>query len=333
MKILKATSHVGRFAPSPTGRMHLGNICTALLSWLSAKSKGGRWILRIEDLDPQRSRTEYARLLEDDLMWLGLHWDEGGLDDIGGAAPYRQSLRHNIYLNALNYLRASGLTYRCRCTRSDIMATQAPHQSDGRIVYSSKCRPKSLLPFYDTPRSFSDSFSSETTYPYPADSQTGSIRLAVPDMDINFNDLICGDRSVNLARHCGDFVLQRADGAWAYMLAVVVDDALMGVTEVVRGNDLLLSAAQQIYIYRLLGFEPPQYAHVPLLCNAEGQRLSKRDSSLNMESLRKNFSSEEIIGRLAYLTGLRPDATPCSPADLLPDFSMAMVTKSPSITV
>ncbi len=125
----------GRFAPSPTGRMHLGNVFSAMVSWLSARSRGGGWVLRIEDLDPQRSRMEYARQIEDDLAWLGLDWDEGGVDGAGEAGPYCQSMRGAEYEAALERLMATGLLYRCRCTRADIMATQAPHQSDGRVVY------------------------------------------------------------------------------------------------------------------------------------------------------------------------------------------------------
>ena len=129
----------GRFAPSPSGRMHLGNIYTALLSWLSVKARGGKWILRIEDLDPQRSRMEYARQIEDDLLWLGLEWDEGGIDGVGSAGPYLQSRRHHLYEEALLRLKKTGLCYPCRCTRADIMATQAPHESDGRVVYKGTC--------------------------------------------------------------------------------------------------------------------------------------------------------------------------------------------------
>ena len=134
----------GRFAPSPTGRMHLGNIFAALVSWLSVRSQGGKWILRVEDLDPQRSRMEYARQIEDDLAWLGLEWDEGGVDSVGDHGPYCQSLRGDIYEEVLRRLESTGLTYPCYCTRADIMATQAPHESDGRVVYSGRCRPESL---------------------------------------------------------------------------------------------------------------------------------------------------------------------------------------------
>lgn len=271
----------GRFAPSPSGRMHFGNIYTAVLSWLSVKARGGKWILRIEDLDPQRSKMEYARLIEDDLLWLGLEWDEGGIDGKGENGPYMQSQRHEIYNHYLDVLKRKGVCYPCHCTRSDIISTQAPHESDGRVVYKGTCRPGRLPSEY-------------------IEEQGAAVRIAVPDIDILFADNIKGLQSFNLARQCGDFVLRRGDGAWSYQLAVVVDDALMGVTEVVRGDDLLLSAAQQIYLNNMLGFNPPEYTHVPLICNTEGVRLSKRDKSFSMEELRKRNTPEQILGMVAH---------------------------------
>lgn len=249
--------------------MHLGNIFAAYCSWRSVKEKGGRWILRIEDLDPQRSKYEHARMIEDDLNWLGLDWDEGGLDNRGANGPYRQSERSDIYAEYFRRLQSMGLIYPCQCRRSDILATQAPHQSDGRVIYAGTCRPASEPPF------LCDILDNK------------AVRVYVPDRDITFTDRLCGPQTVNLANECGDFVVRRSDGAWAYQLAVVVDDALMGVTEVVRGRDLLLSAAQQIYLYELLGFDLPEYAHIPLICNESGVRLSKRDASMGMDALRR----------------------------------------------
>ncbi|MDE6272159.1 MAG: tRNA glutamyl-Q(34) synthetase GluQRS [Muribaculaceae bacterium] len=295
--------------------MHLGNVCAALLSWYSAKSRGGDWLLRIEDLDPQRSRREYARQIEDDLIRLGLEWDEGGIEGRGNAGPYVQSERGEIYEEALRRLAELGLTYPCYCTRADIMATQAPHQSDGRIVYSGKCRPKDFEIGLQSRTGQKAADSEDLTL--RSSERRPSTRIMVKDEDICFVDRICGARRVNLAEHCGDFVVRRADGAWAYQLAVVVDDALMGVTEVVRGEDLLLSSAQQIYLYRLLGYQPPEFAHFPLIVNSAGQRLSKRDKSQSLEYLFRHFSPEEIIGQAAMLTGLRRDATPLKPEDLL----------------
>lgn len=284
----------GRFAPSPSGRMHLGNIFTAVLSWLSVKSRGGRWILRIEDLDPMRSKREFSELIEDDLNWLGLDWDEGGLDGRGERGLYCQSMRGSLYESALQTLDDKGLTYPCRCTRGELMATNAPHLSDGRKVYGGMCRPARLGGPY-----------ADVTEGRPV----RATRLYVPDECVTFEDGVFGAVTVDLGREIGDFVVRRGDGAWAYQLAVVVDDAMMGVTEVMRGCDLLLSAAQQIYINGLLGYEAPRYVHLPLICNSEGQRLSKRDGSLNMEALRRDYSAEEILGRIGYMAGLteRPE--------------------------
>jgi glutamyl-tRNA synthetase len=159
------------------------------------------------------------------------------------------------------------------------------------------------------------------------------VRLYVPDEVINFQDGVFGRQECNLADHCGDFVLRRADGAWAYQLAVVVDDAAMGVTEVVRGCDLLLSTAQQLYLYRLLGVPAPAYAHVPLLCNAAGQRLSKRDASMSMDELRKHYSPERLIGRLAFLAGLVADASPRSAESLIGSFEIRGIPAVSALTV
>lgn len=308
----------GRFAPSPTGRMHLGNVYSALLSWLSVRSQGGQWVLRIEDLDPQRSRREFGQQIEDDLRWLGLTWDEGGLDGVRSEAPcdsYVQSQRGEVYEHYLSLLTERGLTYPCYCTRADIMATQAPHETDGRIVYAGTCRPLGLTKVGDEKLEFKEK-----------NGRKPATRLMVPDEDIAFTDGHYGPQSVNLARHCGDFILRRADGAWAYQLAVVVDDALMGITEVVRGRDLLLSAPQQIYLYRLLGFDVPQFCHLPLLCNHEGQRLCKRDKSLDLGEIRRGgLTAPQVIGRLAYWAGLIDREEAVCPTDLVDGFSWQKV--------
>ena len=291
----------GRFAPSPTGRMHLGNVFSALLSWLSVKSKGGEWLLRIEDIDPGRSRQAFADLLMDDLQWLGLSWD---------GEPVYQSRRSAIYEHYFSLLREQGLTYPCYCTRADLLATQAPHESDGRVVYPGTCRPKGKSPIGPTS---------------PAIPRPASTRLIVPDRAIAITDGHYGPHSVNLSTHVGDFIIRRKDGAWAYQLAVVVDDALMGITEVVRGRDLLLSSPQQMYVAQLLGFSTPRFIHLPLLCNEEGQRLSKRDKSLDMESLRQHCTAPELIGHLAFLAGLQPEPQPATPKSLVGTFDWSKV--------
>lgn len=296
--------------------MHLGNVFTALLSWLSVKKEGGVWVLRIEDLDEQRSKRAYAEQIEDDLLWLGLDWDEGGLQNRGDFGPYSQSQRHDIYEGYLAKLHSTGYVYPCTCRRKDILATQAPHQSDGRIVYGGKCRPPKLpAPFC------------------PNGADTFSERIYVPDREIAFRDIVMGEQSFNLARNCGDFIVRRADGAWAYQLAVVVDDALMGINEVARGSDLLESAAQQIYLYELLGLDTPQFMHLPLLCNEEGRRLSKRDGDLDMGALRNHYSPAQLIGKLAHLAGLQPDDSPISATELIPLFDVRQIPSTMQLTV
>lgn len=305
---VKGYKETGRFAPSPTGRMHLGNVLAALLSWLDVKSVGGNWIVRYEDLDPDRSKPEYANLIDGDLRWLGLIADNKEIiTDSGNLSP-RQSERTELYAQALTELIETGRVYPCTCRRADIMATQAPHQSDGRIVYAGTCRPQSLGG--TAPDHCSNMLDAKK-----------ALRICVTDENINFEDTVFGVQSVNLATHCGDFVLRRADGAWAYQLAVVVDDADMRVTRIVRGNDLLLSTAQQIFLYGLLKKPVPLYMHIPLLCTHDGRRLSKRDKDLDMESLRCRFKADELLGKLAKLAGLTHDYAPITPHRLLTIFS------------
>ena len=288
----------GRFAPSPTGRMHLGNVYAALLSWLSAKSKGGEWVLRIEDIDPGRSRQEFADRIMDDLEWLGLTWD--------GEVTY-QSKRQDIYEHYFELLRKEGLLYPCFCSRADLLATQAPHESDGRVVYKGTCR--DLNP---------------ADYPQGI---TPAWRMRVPDETIETTDGHYGAYRVHLPTEIGDFIVRRKDGAFAYQLVVVVDDLTMGITEVVRGRDLLLSTSQQLFLAQTLRylntekvFPEVSYAHFPLLMNEAGQRLSKRDKSLDMGVLREQHSAQEIIGFIAQLAGITPTQHPITPQELLPFF-------------
>ncbi len=295
----------GRFAPSPTGRMHLGNVYAALLSWLSAKSKGGEWVLRIEDIDPARSKQEYADRIMDDLEWLGLTWD--------GEVTY-QSQRQDIYEHYFDLLRKEGLLYPCFCTRADLLATQAPHESDGRVVYKGTCR--NMTP---------------TDYPQGI---TPAWRIRVPDRTIETADGHYGTYRTNLTTEIGDFIVRRKDGAFAYQLVVVVDDLLMGITEVVRGRDLLLSTPQQLFMAQTLRnldtekmFPEVRYTHFPLLVNEAGQRLSKRDKSLDMGVLRGQHSAQEIIGFIAHLAGITPTTNPITPQELLPLFTWEKVPK------
>ena len=293
----------GRFAPSPSGRMHLGNLFCALLSYLSVKSRGGEWILRIEDLDTARCRPDYARQVEEDLRWLGLAWDEGG--SAGGPdAPYFQSERTALYEAALARLRGMGLVYPCFCTRAQLHAASAPHREDGLTVYPGTCR--GLTP--------------EDIARREAAGRKGALRLRVPEETVTFTDGHLGEVTEYLPTDCGDFLLRRSDGLFAYQLAVVVDDAAMGVTEVVRGADLLSSTPRQLLLYELLGWEAPEFYHFPLLLSLDGRRLSKRDGDLGLGALRERYTPEEIIGKLAYLAGQNPGGGPRTPEALAEDF-------------
>ena len=300
----------GRFAPSPSGRMHLGNLFCALLSYLSVKSRGGEWILRIEDLDTARCRPDYARQVEEDLRWLGLAWDEGG--SAGGPdAPYFQSERTALYEAALARLRGMGLVYPCFCTRAQLHAASAPHREDGLTVYPGTCR--GLTP--------------EEIARREAAGRRGALRLRVPEETVTFTDGHLGEVTEYLPTDCGDFLLRRSDGLFAYQLAVVVDDAAMGVTEVVRGADLLSSTPRQLLLYELLGWEAPEFYHFPLLLSLDGRRLSKRDGDLGLGALRERYTPEEIIGKLADLAGQNPGGRPRTPEALAEDFDWDAVPR------
>lgn len=300
---------VGRYAPSPSGRMHLGNLCCCLLAWLSAKSQGGRVVLRIEDLDQARCPRKFAELLQQDLDWLGLAADEGG-DKGGPHGPYYQSERSGIYQQFYEILWKKGLVYPCFCSRSQLHAADAPHRSDGQVVYAGTCR--DLTPEQVAERSRR---------------RPPAWRVKVPDETIGFTDGHLGYYQENLARDCGDFYLRRADGVFAYQLAVVVDDALMGVTQVVRGEDLLSSTPRQLWLYRTLGLPAPEFFHMPLLLAPDGRRLSKRDGDESLENLQAKYTPEEIIGRLAWVCGLQKAPDPRTPAELADGFSWEKVPR------
>ncbi|MEA4814073.1 MAG: tRNA glutamyl-Q(34) synthetase GluQRS [Oscillospiraceae bacterium] len=303
---------VGRFAPTPSGLMHLGNITCFFLAWISAKNKGGRIILRNEDLDAQRCSPKWAERAERDLQWLGLTFDEGG--SLGGpSAPYFQSGRSELYLAALEKLKATGLVYPCFCTRSELHAASAPHMSDGITLYAGTCRNL-------TPEQVSVRIAETGRQP--------AMRLRVPDERISFTDGNMGKITIDLARECGDFLLRRSDGVFAYQLAVVVDDAAMGVTEVVRGADLLSSTPWQIYLYRLLGLKAPEFYHIPIVLGANGKKLSKRDGSDGIDALKAVYSPEEVVGKLAYLIGQNPAAKPMTAAETARRFSWHDVPRS-----
>ena len=300
---------VGRYAPSPSGRMHLGNLCCCLLAWLSAKHQGGRVVLRIEDLDAMRCPRSFADLLEADLAWLGLSADEGGSAG-GPAGPYYQSERADLYRYYYDRLAGMGLVYPCFCTRSQLHAASAPHRSDGQVVYPGTCR--GLTP---------EQVAEKSRIRPPA------WRVMVPDEEITFTDGHLGRYTENLAADCGDFIVRRADGGFAYQLAVVVDDALMGVTQVVRGADLLSSTPRQLWLYRTLGLPAPEFYHLPLLLAPDGRRLSKRDGDQSLEHLQAKYTPEQIIGKLAWVCGLTDTPDPCRPAELVDGFSWEKVPR------
>lgn len=299
---------VGRFAPTPSGRMHLGNLFCALLAWLSARSAGGRVILRQENLDTLRTSYAYAEQLEADLKFLGLDWDEGGT--LGGpSAPYYQSERTVFYESLLARLQGAGLVYPCFCSRAQLHAAEAPHTSDGEVVYPGTCRKLS-----------------QEEVEAQAQKRPPALRLQVPAETVRFVDGHYGPVQQNLMAECGDFILRRSDGVFAYQLAVVADDAAMGVTEVVRGRDLLSSTPRQIFLYRLLGFRRPRFIHTPLLLAPGGRRLSKRDADLDLDGLRgRGFTGPELVGRLAYLAGLLASPEPVRPQELVASFSWEKV--------
>ena len=299
---------VGRFAPSPSGRMHLGNAFSALLAWLSVRSAGGEMVLRQEDLDPQRCRREYALQLEEDLRWLGLDWDRGG--SAGGVA-YFQSSRSEVYAHYLSELERKGMIYPCFCTRNQLHAASAPHASDGTPIYAGSCR--NLTPEERRAR---------------AGTRKPALRIRVPEETVTFCDRVMGEYTERLDRDCGDFILRRSDGVHAYQLAVVVDDALMGITQVVRGADLLSSTPRQIWLQRQLGFPQPEYCHVPLLYGRDGHRLSKRQKDLDLGALRgAGKRPEELIGQLACWAGILDRSEPVSARELIGRFDWSRVRR------
>ncbi len=284
---------VGRFAPTPSGRMHLGNVFAALLAWLSVRSRDGEMVLRMEDLDTQRTSAEFAQVLREDLAWLGLDYDR--------ETP-AQSRRTAAYEGYFDRLRELGLLYPCCCTRSQLHSPNAPHLSDGTYVYPGTCR--------NLTEEERSSFRRAPAW-----------RVQVPDRVWTVADKVQGISRWNLASDCGDMVVRRADGVYVYQLAVTVDDGEAGVTEVVRGMDLLSSAPRQMYLQELFGFSHPEYAHVPMLLAPDGRRLSKRDRDLDLGELRKHLKPEQLIGALAGSAGLLEKYEPISAGELAAVFS------------
>ena len=306
----------GRYAPSPTGRLHVGSARTALAAWLSVRAEGGTFVMRVEDLDGPRTVPGMAEAILEDLAWLGLDWDEG--PERGGPYPsYRQSERHHFYEAALALLHRQERLFPCRHSRKDLLRlATAPHGTGGLLPYPAALRPHPLAPgWFDAHRN---------------GAPDAALRFLVHDHPVTFEDRVYGALTEPVHETVGDFVLKRRDGVYAYQLAVVVDDLLMGITEVVRGEDLLASTARQIQLIEALGGARSAYAHVPLVVNAEGEKLSKRDQSLTVQSLReRGVRPEALVGYLGYALGLIPKPIPCTPADLVPHFAWERIAQNP----
>ncbi len=301
----------GRFAPSPSGRMHLGNMMSALLAWLSARRSGLDFIVRLEDLDGRCRSREAACLIVDDLRWAGLDFD--------GEAQ-RQSAHPARFEEAFSRLQAAGLLYPCYCSRADLHAASAPHAKDGSPIYAGTCRALGKAE-----RAAADAKLRARTGHGPA------WRIAVPAERVELADGHAGHCAQDLARDVGDFVVRRSDGVFAYQLAVVVDDAAAGVAQVVRGDDLLSSTPRQIWLQRVLGYATPAYFHHPLLVDGQGRRLSKRDRDLEMGYVRAHLPGgpDALVGWLAYWAGLRDSPAPVAPFALVEGFSWDAVARTP----
>ncbi len=298
---------VGRLAPSPTGRLHLGHARSFLLAWWSARAQGGRIVLRIEDLDETRVKPGATELLLRDLEWLGLDWD---------GEPWRQSERTPAHRAALDFLVATGRAYPCVCTRREIEeSASAPHAEGGEIPYPGTCRGR-----------FASSAEARS-----ASGRDVAHRLRVDPGPVAFNDALRGPQSIDVSAECGDFVIARKDGVAAYQLATPLDDAAQGVTEVVRGADLLPSAARQALVLRALGHALPAQFHVPLVSSPDGRRLAKRAGSLSLEELRlAGVVPAQIATWAAVVSGLAdPVARPAGASDWVSRFEWPRVPLTP----
>jgi glutamyl-tRNA synthetase len=295
---------VGRYAPSPTGRLHLGNARTALLAWLQVRSAGGRLVMRVEDLDPQRSKPEHERRQLEDLRWLGLDWDEG--PDVGGPhGPYRQSERGELYEAAFAQLEV----YPCTCTRKELReAATAPHGAEP--IYPGTCVAGPSHP-----------------------ERPAALRWRTPAAEVCVDDWVLGRRCQDVRAEVGDIVLRRADGAWAYQLAVVVDDAAMQVTEVLRGADLWESTPRQILLQRTLGLATPGYAHVPLVVGPDGEKLNKRHGAPDLSALREaGVDPRRVIAALARSARLIGDEVErVAAGELVASFDLAVIPREPGV--
>ena len=307
----------GRLAPSPTGALHLGNARSFLLAWLSVRARGGTVVMRIEDLDHPKVKPWTVAEIFEDLRWLGLDWDEG--PDVGGPyGPYAQRERTEHYAAALEVLKDQGLVYPCVCSRQDVESAQAAPHAEDYQRYPGTCRGRF--------GSFAESAAALPSGRVPA------WRFKAPDVVVGLDDGFMGHYEVNVAQRDGDFVLARDVQGAGYMLAVVVDDAAMDITEVLRGDDLLPATHRQLLLHRALGIEPPQFFHVPLVVGLDGKRLAKRHGDTRLRAYREQgVSPEQITGFLAWSCGLVPLGTKCRPAELIADFSLAKLPREPLV--
>ncbi|MGE0760097.1 MAG: tRNA glutamyl-Q(34) synthetase GluQRS [Pirellulaceae bacterium] len=305
---------VGRLAPSPTGAQHVGNARTFLLAWLAVRARGGTVILRVEDIDSPRVKAWAVSQALADLRWLGLDWDEG--PDCGGPhSPYVQTERIDLYNRALDVLRRAERVYPCTCSRRDVAAAaSAPHIGQEPPPYPGTCAGRSAG---DAKR---------------LEGRPFVWRFRVMENDLQFLDGVAGPQRCGVVRELGDFVLARADGAPSYQLAVVVDDHAMGITEVLRGDDLLPSTFRQLELYRALGWEAPQFAHVPLVVGPDGRRLAKRHGDTRLALLREaGQGPERLLGTLAWSCGLQSEPHPTTAAALLVDFRLDQLPRGPFV--
>lgn len=300
----------GRYAPSPTGVLHLGNLRTALLAWLFARSAGGQFIVRVEDLDRPRIRPGATKQMLADLRWLGIDWDEG--PDVGGlVGPYLQSMRQAIYEQAIARLRDKGLIYPCYCTRAELARIASAPQGDDAPRYPGTCR----------------YLSARERRAREASGRRPALRFIAPGSPLQFSDTLHGTMVESVAETTGDFIVCRSDGIVSYQLAVVVDDALMDITQVVRGHDLHASTARQLALYDALGYPPPTvYAHVPLVVDDAGERLSKRDAPAGLDALRNmGYTANQVLGALAASCRLWPGEEPVTARELLAVFEPSQI--------
>lgn len=302
----------GRYAPSPTGHLHLGNARTALLAYWQVKSQNGQFVMRTEDLDSQRSRPEFVQANLDELRWLGLSWDEG-TDSGGPYAPYLQSERFGLYQRALGTLQASNRLFECYLSRKDLQGVaSAPHGSGA--FYGEEQR----------------KLSERVKVQKQREGKTPSLRFLVEPQTLTFYDEILGDVTLNPAEDTGDFVVRRADGEWAYQLAVVVDDMAMNITHVLRGDDLLPSTGAQLLLYEALKAEPPMFAHVPLLLDTDGSRLAKRRGSLTLTALKEaGVKPKRVVGLLALTLGLLERPQEAHIEDFARTFRLEAIRREP----